>query len=786
MITYSLRPRLYVAAVLVLAIGVAALAWVRTTESVGTVAWYYAAVLAALIGLAARYPLVMGGKSRVLMDTAAVIAAIILLPPVLALATCVAGKAIGQCFRRPQPIRAVFNISAMGLQTGVAGLIFASIARTEIPYGIPSEFPAVVAAALVLYLLNALVTEGVVALSTGRPLFQGWWSTHHEDLLHQASLLLVGVFAALSAEGRPWALPLIVAPSAIVYRSLRHQHLSLERAEAGQARAEQERERLAGVVEATSDLVCTINPDGRLLDLNAAGRLTLRVSPEADLSAFRASDLIEGWDAMAASAVVDGAWAGEGTIRGLADSLRVPVSQVVMAHRDIGGKVEFLSMIARDISDRKEFEAEMVRLASHDALTGLLNRRRFDEKLDAVLSHSRRAGSHGALLFVDLDGFKAVNDSLGHQVGDKLLASIANRLLSCVGGRSDSVARLGGDEFAVLLPGASAAQATLFAGEIVEAIRDHRLTVLAQPVGLTASVGVALYPEHGGSPIELMAHADAAMYQAKEERGRFTVFNPARAEHPVLRGWEDRIRAALEHGHFVVHAQEIRPLAGGQPMYELLLRLADDDGHLVAPGVFLPVAERAGLIEEVDRWVIDAAIKLAGEHPTLAFGVNVSAATLGDIALTASIEASIRASGIDARNLVFEVTETTAVAELGWAHPFIERLQALGCRFAIDDFGAGSSSLAYLKSLPVEFLKIDGSFIRDLSHSPIDQQLVRGIIDMARALGKQTIAEFVGDEASLQLLRTLGADYVQGYHIARPAPLAEVLGADRVALPQAS
>ena len=370
-----------------------------------------------------------------------------------------------------------------------------------------------------------------------------------------------------------------------------------------------------------------------------------------------------------------------------------------------------------------------------------------------------------------------MNDSLGHQVGDKLLASVAARLLGCVGGRSESVARLGGDEFAILLLGATAAQATLFAQEIVETIRDHRLTVLSQPVGLTASVGVALYPDHGASPIELMAHADAAMYQAKEERGRYTVFNPARAEHPVLRGWEDRIRAALDNGHFVVHAQEMRPLGEGQPMYELLLRLADDDGHLVAPGVFLPVAERAGLIAEVDGWVIATAVALAKEHPGTAFGVNVSAATLTDVTLTAAIEHRIRDSGIDARCLIFEVTETTAVAELGWAYPFIARLQALGCRFAIDDFGAGSSSLAYLKSLPVEFLKIDGSFIRDLSSSPVDQQLVRGIIDMARALGKQTIAEFVGDEASLQILKTLGADYVQGYHIARPGPTAEVFKA---------
>jgi diguanylate cyclase (GGDEF)-like protein len=434
----------------------------------------------------------------------------------------------------------------------------------------------------------------------------------------------------------------------------------------------------------------------------------------------------------------------------------------------------------RDVSERKRFEAQLVHVANHDPLTGLFNRRRFDEELERQLSEAQRYGLQGALLFLDLDQFKDVNDSRGHRAGDDLLTSLALLLQQRLRD-TDVVARLGGDEFAILLPHADASQASAVAKELLEAIRVHTFVVGGAPLGVTVSLGIALFPEHGVNAGELLSRADMAMYRAKEEgRNRASVFAAdgdwqAQVESRI--GWHQRIREALDNDLFVLHAQPILDLVTDEvSQYELLLRMLGPDGEVIAPSVFLDIAERSGLIQDIDRWVVRRAIEMLADHRAagreLRLEVNLSGKAFADRELLTMIQSDLMDSGVDPANLVLEVTETAAIANITDAQKFVRTLQAIGCGFALDDFGVGFSSFSQLKHLPVDYLKIDGSFVQDLAANAVDQRLVQAIVSVARGLGKKTIAEFVGDAETVRLLKQYGVDYAQGYHIAQPAPLA--------------
>jgi diguanylate cyclase (GGDEF)-like protein len=433
----------------------------------------------------------------------------------------------------------------------------------------------------------------------------------------------------------------------------------------------------------------------------------------------------------------------------------------------------------RDVSDRKRFEEQLIHLANEDPLTGLLNRRRFHEDLVQRLAASRRYGVAGALLFIDLDQFKDVNDSLGHRAGDELLVEVAE-LLKAALRDTDVVARLGGDEFGVLLPHTDAGEAMSLASRILNAVRSRTFVGGGQHLATSASIGVALYPVHSTDADELLAFADLAMYDAKSAgRGRIEVYEVDTERRHVIDSrvrWHQHLREALENDGFILHAQPIAEVASGKiTQYEMLIRAVDIDGTLIYPGEFLPIAERIGLIREIDRWVVRKSIRmlklLQERSPRLRLEVNLSASAFGDERLVDSIRADFSTTGADPSGLIFEVTETAAVRDLEQARQFIETLQSIGCQFALDDFGVGFSSFAHLKYLPVEYLKIDGSFVRDLVNSDVDRHLVRAMVTAAKALGKKTIAEYVPDEATLAVLATLGVDHAQGYGIGEPAPL---------------
>ena len=418
-------------------------------------------------------------------------------------------------------------------------------------------------------------------------------------------------------------------------------------------------------------------------------------------------------------------------------------------------------------------------LATHDPLTDLPNRRHLECEIDRIVQACVDRGRSGAVVVFDLDGFKYINDSRGHAVGDRVLIQVA-KLLAAGLRPHDVIGRLGGDEFAAVLPGASADDAQGVVHRLLEALRTEAFIVDdGRVVRLTASVGLSFFDQcHPRAAHELLVDADVAMYDAKDAgRDRWALTSTAQPRQDDVRHrntWVERIREALEQDLFELHAQPILNLGTNQvDRYELLLRLRTPEGGLVLPGAFLPAAERSGLITQIDRWVIAEACRLLGDGQRSGqdwhLEVNLSGPSIGDPVILALVEEGL-AQLRQPCGLIIEVTETAAIVDVPRARAFAERLATLGCAFALDDFGAGYGSFSYLKNLPFDYLKIDGEFIRGLTTSHPDQVIVRSLVQIAHELGKQTVAEFVEDEVTLERLRTLGVDFAQGYHVGRPAP----------------
>jgi diguanylate cyclase (GGDEF)-like protein/PAS domain S-box-containing protein len=434
----------------------------------------------------------------------------------------------------------------------------------------------------------------------------------------------------------------------------------------------------------------------------------------------------------------------------------------------------------QDVSERKRYEGQLQHLADHDSLTGLFNRRRFEEELGRALALADRHDEPAALLAIDLDDFKAVNDAHGHAAGDELLVRVAGVLRERLR-ETDVIGRLGGDEFAVILPRSDERQAAGVAEALIGALAAACVGGEDERVRATASIGVSpIVPGAGATPDDLLVEADLAMYAAKEAgRNRVALADAAADRQHKLRArmrWAQRIQHALDTDAFVLLSQPILDLRHDViDRHELLLRLPDDDGDLIPPGVFLPVAEHSGQVRDIDRWVVSRALEIlhglqcAGRADALE--VNLSGATLGDARTMDAIFREVASADIDHSRLTIEVTETAAIVNIEQARRFAKRLATLGCQFALDDFGAGFGSFYYLKHLPFDCLKIDGDFIRELTTNPRDQLTVKAIVDIARGSGTKTIAEFVEDEETLRLLRELGIDYAQGYHVGRPQPL---------------
>ena len=447
--------------------------------------------------------------------------------------------------------------------------------------------------------------------------------------------------------------------------------------------------------------------------------------------------------------------------------------------RDGAGNVSGGVLVFHDVSESRELNRKLSYHASHDILTGLVNRREFESRLERAMKSARAREASFALCHIDLDQFKIINDNCGHSAGDALLGQVGALLKSKIRWR-DTVSRLGGDEFGVLLESCSLEEAVRNAEALREAIRNYKFVWEERTFRLGASIGVVPMSPENEDVAALLSAADSACAAAKEN-GRNRIYSFQENDIDLMRRrremqWAARINNALEDGRFEIFRQVIQPLQHAHEHglhYELLLRMRDEAGKIVAPDQFIVAAERYGLTPNIDRWMIEHALRWlvseADEREKLELcSINLSGQSLGDDKFLPFVIDQFHRSGIDASKICFEITETAAIASFSQANRFIHALKELGCRFALDDFGTGLSSFGYLKHFPVDFLKIDGSFVKEILHDPIDREMVRSINEIGHLTGKQTIAEFAENVEIIEMLRSLGVDYAQGYGIATP------------------
>lgn len=437
----------------------------------------------------------------------------------------------------------------------------------------------------------------------------------------------------------------------------------------------------------------------------------------------------------------------------------------------------YYTALLADMSERKATLERLKRMAERDGLTGLYNRSYFLEQLDHAYERVKRAAEPCALLYIDLDNFKYINDTMGHAAGDHVLIDVAAALLRRAR-KSDVIARFGGDEFTVLLCNVNPEQAALAAESFHEILSRYRYGKGSEAIEVGCSIGVAVVDASAQSAAEALAHADVACHLAKcAGRNRVHRFSPADRENVASMtldmGWSRRIRDAIENDRFVLALQPIlNTRTETVEAHEVLLRMLDHDDRLIAPAAFLPAADRFGLATDIDKWVIAHAMAhLAAarqRQPNRCYHINLSAQTLGRSEVLGLIRAELDRYGLDPASLTFEVTETTAITDMATAVKFLSRLKEMGCLTALDDFGAGMASFGYLQDLPIDLVKIDGRFVKNMASNEVDRAMVRSMTEIAHAIGKRTIAEFVEDREVLALLRAFGADYAQGFAIGRP------------------
>jgi len=546
---------------------------------------------------------------------------------------------------------------------------------------------------------------------------------------------------------------------------------------------------LTNLLESTSDIVAIADPRRGFTYLNRSARRMFGMDDSDDPAQFKLLEHVPGWvQEMWEHEIVDalkdeGLWSGELALTS-ADGETLPVSTVLMTHFDTNGHIESLSGIVRDVSERKVFEARLEHQATHDPLTGLPNRTLLLDRVEVALGRAHRNRRTAALLFLDLDHFKVVNDSLGHGLGDRLLVAVAERLSSAVR-PGDTVARFGGDEFVVLCE-------DLASEEEGREVASRVLAEVGAPIGfddtevfVTASIGMAFASRSTRTADELLRDADAAMYQAKRRgRSRTEVFDAGMRVRAVDRlDLENALRRAIDrHELRVLYQPQIDLVSGRIIGAEALLRWEHPERGLLAPGDFLAIAEETGLIVPIGAWVLAQACRavqrIAAElpdRPPLFACVNVAARQLAHPGLAEEVQAALQATGIDPSLINLEITEDVLMDDVAITQAALCRLKALGVDLAVDDFGTGYSSLSYLRRFPVDLLKVDRAFVDGLGRNPEDSAIVAAVVNLAQTLGLRAMAEGVETADQLAELRTLGCDMAQGFFMARPLTDAALL-----------
>lgn len=551
---------------------------------------------------------------------------------------------------------------------------------------------------------------------------------------------------------------------------------------------QEEKERAQITLESIGDAVITADVDGCISYMNpAAEQLTHWQAMQAQglpLAALFSllDENAEGDSLTLVEQVLSGSLKGGAEHARLIQRLDGSTVSVNLVGSPIltEGQVSGIVVVLHDMTQERQYIANLSWQATHDALTGLANRREFEYRLEQALNAlARQAGRH-SLMFLDLDQFKLVNDTCGHAAGDELLRHICAVLQSGLR-EGDTLARLGGDEFGVLLENCPPEQAERIAEQLRQAVQSLHFVWKGRPFVTTVSIGLVHIAQVPSTLEASLRAADMACYMAKEKgRNRVQVYHADDSELSMRFGemaWIQRLHVALEENRFCLYAQEIAPLHphDGLGHIEILLRLHDESGRTILPDSFIPAAERYGLVTALDRWVVRSVFQVirqcldeGREGPLAMCAINLSGSSIGDDKFLEYLQRLFGEYDIPPRLICFEITETSAIANLGSAIRFINELKGLGCKFSLDDFCAGMSSFAYLKHLPVDFLKIDGSFVKDMLDDPINRAMVEVINHIGHVMGKRTIAEFVETPLIEQALQEIGVDYAQGYLIERP------------------
>jgi diguanylate cyclase (GGDEF)-like protein/PAS domain S-box-containing protein len=471
-----------------------------------------------------------------------------------------------------------------------------------------------------------------------------------------------------------------------------------------------------------------------------------------------------------------------------ADGRAYAVEETAAPIRDKAGKTIGAVLVFHDVTDAREASRKLSYQATHDTLTGLINRREFERQVEDALRDAKENGTNHAFCYMDLDQFKVVNDTCGHIAGDGLLIELATMLRHRVR-ETDTVARLGGDEFGILMRNLPLNEARALAEDIRNRVRDYRYLWEGQTFEIGISIGVVPIRPDTGAAVDIFSNADIACFVAKD-KGRNQIHvssmdDVEQARRHLEMQWSVRIPSALENDRFVLHYQKIYPLDARSveaPRCELLVRMLEEDGTLILPGRLIPAAERFRHMPEIDRWVIRNALQLIARHGTTlglaAYAINLSGQSLGQEDLLDFVKREILRSGVKPSLITFEITETAAIRNVSHAARFMTELKKMGCQFALDDFGSGLSSFGYLKMLPVDYLKIDGSFVRNMVHDEHDHSIVVAITQIAKTLKIGCVAEFIEDEATLLALKEIGVDYGQGYFLHRPEAIASQIAVE--------